>query len=173
MRNENDYGGGSLRYTVIDAPAGTTITFDPAEFSTPQTIVLKRGALVIAQNLTIQGSGAGLLAVDGNAASRIFTVNSGVTASISGMTIQNGTATDGGGIFSNGMLTAEESAFTGNHANSSGGGIYVSAGSLTLLRSTLSSNSAADGGGLYNHAGSSIQVSNSTFYGNTATYGGG
>ena len=87
--------------------------------------------------------------------------------------MQNGSATNGGGLYNSGTLTMVDSAFANNQATIAGGGIYAAGGSLTLSNTTLSLNHAGDGGGLYNHAGSSAQITNSTFYGNSATYGGG
>jgi len=173
VRNVREFGGGSLRYAIGYATPGTTITFDPTVFNTPQAITLGGSPLVIDKNMTIQGPGAGLAAVDGDAASGVFTVNGGVTATISGLTVQNGSAANGGGLYNSGTLTMVDSALTNNQATIAGGGIYAAGGSLTLSNTTLSGNHAGDGGGLYNHAGSSAQITNSTFYGNSATYGGG
>ena len=79
-------------------------------------------------------------------------VNSGVTASISGLTIENGQKlyqhgnVNGGGIDNSGTLTLSNVAITGNSTNGSqgGGGIYNN-GSLTMSNSTVSNNAGYDG----------------------------
>src|SRR5206468_2716734 len=75
----------------------------------------------------ILGPGANNLAIDGNAASRVFYIVSGKTVSISGLTIANGSADWGGGIYN-------------NHST------------LTMSSCTLSANSAGEGGGIFNDA---------------------
>ena len=58
--------------------------------STYNTITLSDGALNVAQNVYIQGPGASQLAVSGNNASMVFEIGRGVTASLSGLTIEDG-----------------------------------------------------------------------------------
>ena len=74
--------------------AGTsqTITFDPTVFATPQSIVLTQGELVLNNThapITIEAPAAGVTVSGGNL-STVFVVGSGVTASISGLTITGG-----------------------------------------------------------------------------------
>ena len=89
MTNTNDSGAGSLRaaVTYADANAGTTVTF---QAGLTGTITLTTGELDITQSVTLTGPGAGTLAIDGDAASRVFAITGG-TVGISGLTIQNGT----------------------------------------------------------------------------------
>src|SRR5262249_45639488 len=96
VSNTNDAGAGSLRQAILDTNlAGTidTITFDPTVFNTAKTISLTSGELLITDNTTITGPGAGLLTVrhdPGTAtAFRVFDVNGVGTknVTISGMTI--------------------------------------------------------------------------------------
>ena len=80
--------------------------------------------------MTIEGPGADALAVDGNQASRVFDVESGVTASVAGLTVQNGGAETGAGIRNAGMLTLTASMISGNETatpNGFGGGNYTRA----------------------------------------------
>ena len=80
---------GTLRQAVAEACAGSTITFNVTG-----TIPLSSGQITIDKDLTIQGPGADVLTVQNTAArsttSRIFYVNSGVTATIAGLTISGG-----------------------------------------------------------------------------------
>lgn len=167
-----DSGLGSLRYAIDSAPSGRTISFDPTVFGTPQTITLTSGPLTIAKDLVIQGPGANRLTVDGNNASRVFTISSG-TVSISGMTIQhgNGGSDMGGAINNSGTLTLSDSTVSSSTA-AYGGGIFNYNGTMTIRNSTISGNSASsNGGGIANAA--TLLVSNSTIAGNTATNRGG
>ena len=122
---------------------------------------------------------------------------SGVTT-LSGLTLRNGQASDGGGLYNSGTLTIVASVLTTNIATSSGGGLYnsgrlvlqhslvggneVSAtvgfgggigndGSLTIENSTIQGNTSPYIGGLYNSSFGTAEIANSTFNGNEATVG--
>ena len=71
----------------------------------------------IAQNVTIDGAGASLVTVNGQSAGSVFTVDSGVTATLSGLTITGGNAAGGGGIDNNGTLTVTNCTIEGNSAD--------------------------------------------------------
>ena len=83
VTNTNDSGAGSLRQAIADAAPGDTINFNVTG-----TITLTSGQLVIDKNLIIQGPGASLLSISGNSASRVFYINTGITAALDGMTIR-------------------------------------------------------------------------------------
>ena len=110
----------TLPYALSNAQNGDTIIF--ANDLSGDTITLSN-ALTIDTNVTITGLGAANLAISGNNAVEVFNIASGVTASISGLTVENGTATRGGGIDNNGTLTLANSTLAGNSAADSGGGI--------------------------------------------------
>src|SRR5690349_20387724 len=61
VTNTNDSGPGSLRQAIADAQSGDTITF--ASGLHGQTISLTSGQLAISRDLTINGPGAGQLAI--------------------------------------------------------------------------------------------------------------
>src|SRR5262249_38983942 len=154
VTNNGDSGPGSLRQAIADAPAGGTIVFSPALRG--ETIPLSSGALEVDKNLSIQGPGSDRLSVSGSNASAVFAVAGGGTATISGLTIPGGSASQGGGISNAGNLTLDHDAVTGNLAGTfigEGGGIYNS-GTLSLDHSTVSGNQASgfigEGGGIYN-----------------------
>src|SRR6185312_16204144 len=79
---------GTLRYAIAHSNAGDTITFDPTVFApgTSHAITLNGSQLEITHNLTISGPGLANLSVSGNNAWRVFQIDSGVSASISGLT---------------------------------------------------------------------------------------
>ena len=123
VTNTNDSGVGSLRAAIAAAnqhPGPDTIDFAPAVTG---TIALASPLPDLTTNIDIQGPGANLLTVrrDTGGDYRIFTVASGATVSISGLTISNG----------------QDSGIS-------------NAGTLTLSNATIRDNSAGEGGGLYN-----------------------
>jgi hypothetical protein len=129
------------------------------------------------QPLTINGPGAGVLAVDGNKQTRAFGIASGANATINGLTIKNGRApgTDpnGGGISSQGTLTLTNTTVSFNDSNSYGGGIY-NTGTMKLTNSTVRGNFAAVyGGGLYNEGGTMTLTNTTVGSGNSARLAGG
>jgi hypothetical protein len=179
VSNTNDNGPGSLRQALASANEGDTI--DATSIS--GTITLSSGKLLVDKSVTINGAGADVLAVDGNATSRVFEIGSGETVTISGLTIRNGhDDTIGGGIDneSSATLTITNSILSSNTAGSvgnpsvEGGGIFNS-GTLIIVNSTVSANMAGGisggGGGIFN--GGTLAIVNSTVSGNTASKGAG
>lgn len=169
----------SLRDALEAAPeGGADITFSPGLRG---DIHLRprngpRSLPPIAGNLDLLGPGANLLAVSGDiqgSEGRIFTVNAGANAAISGITIAHGSSPTGGGIANSGSLTVSNSAISDNLAMSEGGGIYNDPGTLAVYDCSFSGNLAMrEGGGIFNQAGL-VMLSNSTFSGNAAWSEGG
>ncbi|WP_341525828.1 choice-of-anchor Q domain-containing protein [Nostoc sp. UHCC 0302] len=187
VSNTNDIGKGSLRQAILDANALTgkdIINFDGVFVDKiADTITLGGSSLNITDDLSIEGTGANLLTVSGNNASRVFDIGSGITVEIDGLTIANGYTPDainydyyseaeynGAGIRNYGALTLNNSTISGNRAGLYAGGIY-NGGTITLSNSTISDNSATSGGGILN-AGI-FTVNNTTINSNKAKYGGG
>ena len=132
------------------------------------------GTILITKNLTIAGPGAGVLAVSGDNTVGLFYVYSGVTASISGLTLEDASEASGGAIDNNGTLTVSNSTVSGNQASANGGGIY-NTGSLTISNSNLSANgTGGDGGAIYSGGSGSLTIANSIVSDNSAAgYAGG
>ena len=117
----------------------------------------------------------------------VFRVDSGVTASLSGMTITGGNNVSGGGINNFGTLVVTNSVFTDNLASDYGGGLSYTGGlppiggggidneggSLLVDSSTFTSNASFEGGGILNSYGGIATVDNSTFTNNSARSAGG
>jgi len=179
----DDGSDGTLRWAVgqANSTAGAdTIDFDSTAFSTPQTITLLLGSggqltLTDTSTATISGPAAGVT-ISGNNTSRVFFIDSGASAVLSGFTITGGTTAGGGyggGIFNVGTLTVTNSTISDNSA-SVGGGIFNFFGTLTVTNSTISDNSADNGGGIFSRGTVTVTVTNSTISGNSAAnFGGG
>src|SRR5262249_21345592 len=119
---------------MLNANSGDTITF--ASYLAGGTLVLTGGELDITKNLTIEGdvdhNGAPDITISGNNASRVFDEGGfGLSATLDGLIIRDGSATLGGGIEvgTADTLTLKNSQVTGNQASVSGGGIYGGGGS--------------------------------------------
>jgi CSLREA domain-containing protein len=164
----------TLREAINDAKAaGTTPT--TITITATGTIGVTGSALPSLPNqMTINGPGADLLAVNGNGISHVFLVPAGFTDTITDLTAAGGVASSGGGIEVTGTLTLINSTIDSNGSSGAGGGIRVdSTGNLTILGSTISRNEAGTSAGGISNAGQLI-VDNSTIAKNTAfTYGGG
>ncbi len=172
-------GPGSLLDAIrqVNAGAGTgdTITITATGTITPDIALPE-----ILKPLAITGPGTALLTVSGGNTVQVFFVGSGVTASISNLTIANGNPNnvasgDGGGIRNDGTLTVTNTTLSGNSAGGGGGGGIFNVGMLTMTNTTLSSNTATgvfgDGGGIFNQG--TLTVTNCILSSNTATAGGG
>ena len=181
--NTNDAGEGTLRQAVLNANAiagNDTITFNATTFATAQTITLTSGQLVISSNVVVQGTGAQLLTLSGNAASRVFNINSGAIVRLSDLTATNGSTTSWGGainVVGGSNVTLLRSTVSGSTSQLNGGGIYVSGSTLNVVSSTISGNTATTiGGGAISTgtavASETIYLLNSTVTGNSAPSGG-
>lgn len=170
VTNTSDSGPGSLRDALSAAAPGDTINFSVAS---PATITLA-STLQINSNVTISGPGASSLAISGGNAVTVLSVSSGVTASVSGVTIENGNGSDGGAVFnSGGTLTLTNVALTNNSAPFYGAGILNFGGTVMVANSTLASNSSAEMGGAIFNEGGTVTLDSTTVTGNSAPYYGG
>jgi hypothetical protein len=202
-------GDGTLRGEIAAAQSGDTIVFAPSldgqtiKLGSARTnggVGVQWSQLEINKNLTIQGPGAGLLAINGGIiyGSRVFQVDAGATVTISGLTIEGGHATTvystnsantpvfydgcGGGILDLGTLSLYDCNVIANHtiptAGTGTGGIGWKGGGIgNLGRMTVSgcivtgNSSYSWAGGIYNDG--TMTLSGSTVSGNTAASGGG
>jgi hypothetical protein len=187
--NLDDSGDGSLRQAVLAAnvnPGPDAIEFADGLSG---TIPLTTGQLSITDSLTIDGPGAGLLAVSGSGQSRVFNISGGPNVAIDGLTIKEGLAAgDGGGILNSGSaLSLAGVVLSGNQAvgaprgSGRGGAIANVAAATLIVTDTLFTQNEARGGdgggqgfagGILNLA-SRLTVSRSAFIGNQALGGAG
>lgn len=123
--------------------------------------------------------------LDGQSARRVVWMDSGLSVTIEGLTITNGTGiTEGAGIWSNGSaLTISDTIIYSNVAyisgtNGYGGGLYFEDGTLVVDSCTFLHNSAwgvtqSYGGGLYAVGDLDITIRDSLFEANDAWNGSG
>jgi hypothetical protein len=146
VTSKADSGTGTLRGALRSAASGDTINFS---LTYPATITLTSGYLSIGTNVTISGPGPANLFISGSGESfGVFYVKTGVTTTVSGVTIENGanlTYGGGGGITNLGTLTVRNSTFSGNSAPAGNGGGIENFGSATVINSTFSVNSVGSG----------------------------
>lgn len=163
-----DSGAGTLRQALIDANNGDTINF-----SVTGAITLTSDSLTVGNDLTIIGPGSGLLAINGNGVHRVLVVLGGATATVSDLTLTNGSGLGGCGLYNLGDLTVNRCLISGN-TGMLGGGVYQGGGTLTMTDCTISGNtaSASIGGGIYANGGT-LSLVNCTISGNTAKSSGG
>ena len=181
----------SLREAVVAANLDTSVDgslagsgADTIEFApglAGGTISLSGTELKLTDNLTINGLGADDLTVSGNNASRIFSIESGVTVNIAGLMIADGDAYEGGAIYNNGKLSVQDSELSGNTSFNDGGGVWNS-GTLEITGSKFSSNrttgesgpgvwGGVSGGAIWN--GGLLEIAQSEFSNNSAVRQGG
>jgi hypothetical protein len=165
---------GALRYEIAQAQSNDTIIFDfgsKKANSTPHTITLTEGELVINKNLTITGPGANELTITSQPyvtgsfetenGSRIFEVDgAATTVALSGLTMTKGGGTRWGGS-------------TGISYDGYGGAILnfsrLTVSACTLGGSTLATNYAQYGGAIANFGTMTVtacDVSDNRVYGN-------
>jgi hypothetical protein len=188
VTNAADSGAGTLRAALASANNGDTINF---ALPMPAKITLTSRELLVTKGVNVLGPGPANLIVDGKANYRVFHVGSNTLATIAGLTVVNGRATNnsalatlvGGGILNDhATLTVSNCTLTGNQSRD-GAGIYNWGGRLTVVNSSISGNSAGlnnvlngRGGGIANDGFSagaaSLQVVNSLLSSNAAGLGG-
>jgi CSLREA domain-containing protein len=126
------------------------------------------GDLDVRDHLEVAGVGARSTAVDGGRLDRLFQLHGPSSLRLSGLTLRNGYATDGGALHSTGPVTITGVAISGNEAAGAlgGGGIWLGGASLEIDRTTISGNVSHGRGGGLALDGVSATVVDSTISGN-------
>jgi large repetitive protein len=186
-------GSCTLRGALVASQASASVSGSTIIFNytgTPQTINLASNlsSTAIKYPTTIAGPGPGKVTVSGAAAATpttpayaIFKTSSpGPTlVTISGLTLEYATATNGPAIYVYGPVAINNMTFYGNTSGSaSGGAVYVSStgsGTLTVTNSTFQSNTAGatGGGGISDASSGVVSINNCYFLNNSATGNGG
>ncbi len=133
--------------------------------------------IAISKNVNLIGEG-GIVTIDGQSTSVIFTINSGYTVTMSNLTLTNGDGGDGGAISNSGNLTIIRCNFANNTASNVYGGAIYSVGILTVVNSSFTDNIAYDGGAISGGTTNvlptgPLTITNCTFTHNIATSAGG
>ena len=168
---DNGVGSAAL---ITGASAGDTIAFNCASATT----IAFSSAITITQNVSLDASGAtGQVAFDGGGSFGLLVVNSGVTLSLTSLTLIGGSdGTGGGAVDNHGTLNVTRCTFSSNTTPGGGGGAIFSennAGPLTVTNSTFSGNTAFVEGGAIDVYNADMHISNSTFSNNSAGTEGG
>ena len=188
----------TLREAILLAnasPGADTITFGNGSGSggtnftdgIADTITLSLGQMSITGAVTITGQSSANTTINGNNASRIFSIQFGAgDTTLQKLSLTGGRTTggnEGGAIktLSEGTLTINESVLFGNSTtgdSAEGGAIYSYHGSVTVSNSTITGNSTAGanahGGAIFAYdrvqsTGGPVVVSHSTISGNSTT----
>jgi hypothetical protein len=190
---------GTLRAAVLQANSdAANAVADTVQFAAGLTGTITLGSpleLTASAMLTeVIIDGGGTITLSGGGTSQVFQVDVEAHAVLSGLTISNGTAAQGGAISNAGTLTLNSDSLSGNTATQAGGAID-NTGSLTITGCTLSGNSAQGAGGAIDNSGPStgggfggfggggfggipfgpidqVTITGSTLSGNTASSGG-
>ena len=144
--------------------------------------------LVISQDVVLVGTGARTTTIEQTGEQRVLEImGSGITGTVSGVTITGGDTVFDGNDFNDGVgggvyvaagatLDLVNASVSGNSAYNSGGGID-SNGTVIITGSTIANNSATGSGlqigGGVDDFGSSLTITNSTIAGNSAPAQGG
>ena len=158
VTTNGDGSNGSLRNAIASVAPGELISFAPS--LSGQTITLTGGELELNQNVTIDGSAlTNGIQINGNGASRVFAMGANSTATLTALTITNGSSSGsspnyGGGVinyFGDSTLTLNRCTIAGNSSPFEGGGLY-NIGTMIVNECTFSGNVAGGngGGGIYN-----------------------
>jgi hypothetical protein len=151
-----DSGPGTLRAALASAANGDTIDAT----GVGGTILLTSGELSVSSSVTITGPGAASLSVSQSTSGNVFHVAPGQTASISGLTIAQGSA----GVFNDqGTVTVTVCIIEDN-----GVGVLSTGPGATVNNCTINNNS---NGGIQNNSGT-LEVNNCFITGNLADLGG-
>jgi len=168
--------------TDLSSSWGTGTSSSPEAWSAPDDGTLYVCADTWYVNIEIDGYDVDIEGVDGSAScildgagtDSVLSITS-ATSSVSGLTLQGGSAVDGGGLSVDTVtLTGNDLIITDNSASNYGGGIYALSSALDLASLTIHDNTASYGGGMMVDEGSTTTVDSATITQNVASnYGGG
>lgn len=172
VTNLADEGEGSLRQAILEA--NDVAEHEEITFASGITGTIQLGGALpdLVSDVTIRGPGARKLRVRRNAGEEysILTIARTGKVELSGLTISNGLANNGGGIYNVGSLTIRNCDISHNRALHTGGGVY-NAGTLAVDSSTLSGNFAKEGGGgICNSDTATVTIRSSLLASNTASF---
>lgn len=165
--NDADYSNGNntIDEAAACAQAGDTVTFS-GDMNIGFTTHLTPPA-----DATIDGMMHNIIFDGGNTTRLIDSSNA--NSVLKNVTLQNGSATDGGAVYMrSGTLTLDNVTVQNNSATN-GGAAYFLGGTLNIHNSLLKDNNASTGGAIRGYGGGQINLFGSTLQGNGATGDGG
>lgn len=160
----------TISYAITQAPSGATIDVGAGTFN--EHVSISSGT-----TLTIQGAGQASTFIDGGGTGTGVSVPSTANVTLSGLTVQHGAASDGGGIESFGALSLDDVTVSNNSSQYEGAGILAE-GTATLNNVIVSGNTItntpsgfdAEGAGLFVFY-ATVTVTDSTITDNSAENG--
>jgi hypothetical protein len=131
----NDRGGDN---TIVLSGGTYTLTIAPTGDDDGGHLSIGRG--LTNSNVAIDGASDGTTVIDANNLDHAIDVGFFCSATLSQLTIQNGTGTFGGDVGNSGRLTIDGCSITAGTAIFGGGGVFSNGGTLTITNSTVSNN---------------------------------
>jgi CSLREA domain-containing protein len=156
---------------VDDCGTGVILT-DTINFDILGIIPLT-GQLTVIAGGPVEINGAESITINGGNSVRLIYTNTDSDLTLENLTLMNGNADMGGGIYNKGKLQVSNTIIEGNHAGFlGGGGITNDFGAMTVSESIIFSNTADyNGGGIMNNG--TLTITYSAIYSNNAQFGGG
>jgi len=168
-----DSGPGSLRQVIGTALPGSTISFAPG---LKGSISLKTGLEITTNNVTIRGTGADVLSINGAGdANQPILISAGADVTFSDLTFSQ-TKSAIGTLFTNaGSLTLDKCTITninmiGQYGSATVAAIYNTKGTLTIQNSSITKNTVraeSTNGSSINNNGGTVIIKNSKITDNT------
>ncbi|GAB4515097.1 MAG: hypothetical protein OHK0046_18090 [Anaerolineae bacterium] len=168
--------GGCSESALLGLGAGGSATLpDPS-----CTVTLTQPIIISTGSASITGNGA---RISGNDLVRVIEVKEGASLTLTDVTLQDGRASEGGGLYNAGTAALDGVTVSSNYADSFGGGIY-NRGTMTIRNSSIAVNvlsPGGSGGGVVNAVldtatpgqVASVDIFNTTIFGNNAANLGG
>jgi predicted outer membrane repeat protein len=159
----------TMQYAVAAASDGDTIWVLEAK----KKITVDARNVVIDKDLVIVGAGLTPRILTAGGSGRHFEIRPGADVRLMNLSLENGSASDGGSIANAGTLLIYRSVLQYNQATGRGGAI-LNRGDLRVNDTNIMHNDADEGGGIANEEGATLVVSNTSWLSdNEAVRGGG
>jgi predicted outer membrane repeat protein len=161
----------TIQAAITDANGGDTVVVNPGTYV--ENISMLGKAITLRSTAPKIPAVVEATIIDGGATGSVITCNSGEGSStvINGLTITNGDADLGGGMYNYSNSTVINCIFRHNTAGE-GGGMWNGGFDTTVINCTFMENTGYDGGGMYN-VGSWPTVTNCIFIRNWSGNNGG
>jgi hypothetical protein len=166
----NDLGGDN---TILLSAGTYTLTIAPVSSGGDEGGHLNIGRGLTNNNVTINGATDDVTVIDANGLDHAIDVGFFCSATLSHLTIQNGTGTSGGDVANSGRLTIDSCTITGGTAVF-GGGVFSNGGTLTISNSNIAYNgtSGSTWGAVFAQ-GAAVTLTNDSLVYNSGVLGGG